>query len=509
MNGTQQIFPGPAPEQPSPPAALEASQPVRLGLSHWVLSFPVVLALALAVLVFYNARDRFKDPDTWWHLKVGESIWNTRSIPDRDQYSYTTGNRPWLAHEWLSQLSLYAAYRWGGYPTLWLWLAGFGSLLFILLYVLCSLHSGNAKVSLLGGMMGWYFGTVSLALRPLILGHVFLIVELILIHLARRHHRRWLWGLPPLFAVWVNCHGSHFFGLGVLGLYLVCSFLSFRAGLLASEPWDARTRKLLCAILPGSVAALFVNPMGWRLPFYPLDLIFRQKANLEFITEWNALDFQSAWGMGLLVVTLVCALLVLLRRTELRLDELLLFLAGVFVGARHTRLVFVFGILAAPLLCRLLADLWPRWEPGRDNRVANAVMILASLAILTAVSPGATHLRTQVEKNHPAGAVEFIRKTGLAGPMLHDYVFGGYLIWALPEHKVFADGRADLFVRSGVFMEYMRWSNLQEDPRVMLDKYKINFCLLQKNSAMNAVLPYIPGWKKVYSDEIAVIFARQ
>ena len=54
-----------------------------------VFSFPVVLALLLIVLMLFTVRSRFSDPDMWWHLKTGEIIWNTQSIPRVDLFSFT------------------------------------------------------------------------------------------------------------------------------------------------------------------------------------------------------------------------------------------------------------------------------------------------------------------------------------------------------------------------------------------------------------------------------------
>ena len=107
-----------------------------------------------------------------------------------------------------------------------------------------------------------------------------------------------------------------------------------------------------------------------------------------------------------------------------------------------------------------------------------------------------------------AKAIEFIRKTGLSGRMLNDYVFGGYLIWALPEHKVFVDGRTDIYDWTGVLADYGAWAMLRTDPRTLLDKYHIGFCHLSRTAPMSRVLPSLPGWKMVYSDERSIIFAR-
>src|SRR5258706_10828497 len=94
-------------------------------------SFPVVLRFALTVLTVLTVGKRFDDPDLWWHLKVGELIWTTHSIPSADLFSYTTANHPWVAHEWLAETAIYAAYRACGYTGLMIWLCAVPSLLFV------------------------------------------------------------------------------------------------------------------------------------------------------------------------------------------------------------------------------------------------------------------------------------------------------------------------------------------------------------------------------------------
>src|SRR6185436_15487802 len=84
-------------------------------------SFPVMLASVLVVLSVLTVRSRFNDPDLWWHLKTGEIIWNTHSIPSVDLFSFTTNNHPWTAHEWLSQVTIYGGWKAGGYTGLMIW----------------------------------------------------------------------------------------------------------------------------------------------------------------------------------------------------------------------------------------------------------------------------------------------------------------------------------------------------------------------------------------------------
>ena len=114
---------------------------------------------------------------------------------------------------------IYAAYRFGGYFGLMLLFCALASGFCVLLYLLGWLAGGDRKVIMLDALMGWLFGTVGFALRPQMVGSLFSILVLVLIELGRRHNYRWLWGLPPLFALWVNCHPSQILGLIVLAAY--------------------------------------------------------------------------------------------------------------------------------------------------------------------------------------------------------------------------------------------------------------------------------------------------
>jgi len=293
----------------------------------------------------------------------------------------------------------------------------------------------------------------------------------------------------------------------VRGVYWVTSLVRRKWGLVVAEPCDRKESRALGLTLILSALALCCNPVGVRLLLYPLNLWFQQTTNLSSIEEWFPLDVSSARGIAIVGTVLAIFLLSLLRRTELRLRDLLMVLVVFALALQHTRMMFLFGIVAGPVLCRLLvAELGS--DRQRDHPWANGVLISICLAVAAVAFPSAREIQRQTRKSNPVGAVDYIRRTGLAGPMLNDYGFGGYLIWALPENKVFIDGRADIFDWAGVMSEFGRWATLQDDPVQLLDKYRIRFCLLSKNAPMGRLLPYLPGWRKAYSDDVATVFVR-
>ncbi len=478
------------------------------GVLRRIFSFPAVLGAMLVVLSVLTVRSRFDDPDMWWHLKTGQIIVATHSIPTTDIYSYTTNHQTSVPHEWVSQVLIYFAYRWGGYSGLMLWLCLFSAGLLVAGYALCSLYARNAKVGFVGAMVIWFFATVGLAVRPQMLGYLLLAVELLVVHLGRTRDPRWFFCLPPLFAVWVNCHGSFFLGLVVAAVFLFSSFFRFKQGLLVAPAWDARQRKLLALALGLSLAALFINPGGVKQILYPLNTLLQQPVGLSEVSEWKPLQLTDPRAVGLLGVLGSVFLAIVVLKSELFWDELLILAMGTWLALSHQRMAFVFGILAAPILSRLLSTSWEGYDPDKDRPLANAVVIAASLLVALWSFPGPQVLARQVEQASPVKAVEYIHNHHLSGNMLNDYVYGGYLIWAAPDHPVFIDGRADVFEWTGVLGEFGNWAMLQSDPNTLLDKYRIDFCLLTRQSAMVHVLPLLTQWKMVYSDDASVIFQR-
>src|SRR5215208_5889761 len=129
------------------------------------LPFSSVLMAGLVAIAFLTVSTRFHDPDLWFHLRLGELIWSTHTIPATETLSSTAYGHPWTAHEWLAQVSIYATYRTGGDAGLMLWLAGLTSLLLIVVYSLAYRCCDNALVSFLAAVCAWFFATSGLAIR--------------------------------------------------------------------------------------------------------------------------------------------------------------------------------------------------------------------------------------------------------------------------------------------------------------------------------------------------------
>src|SRR5690606_11959874 len=141
---------------------------------------------------------------------------------------------------------------------------------------------------------------------------------------------------PPLFAVWVNCHGSFALGLAVLTAILAAAHIDLEWGLIESTRWPAEKLRIFRFVLIASGLALLINPVGWELAVYPLNLFFAQGDNLANIAEWQPLNFQEPRGMGVFAVVAIVVLVALALARKVRLEEIALVLMGSYLAVHHS-----------------------------------------------------------------------------------------------------------------------------------------------------------------------------
>src|SRR5579859_459850 len=88
----------------------------RLGLS-----WPLLIAIFGFATTLAPGPRVLADPDILWHVVTGNWILAHGAVPHADPFSYTMPGAPWVAHEWLAEVLLGAAYDamgWHGPATL-------------------------------------------------------------------------------------------------------------------------------------------------------------------------------------------------------------------------------------------------------------------------------------------------------------------------------------------------------------------------------------------------------
>jgi hypothetical protein len=495
------------------------------GFRGWLragTSFLAVLTLVLIGIqyIFSMYHPDLNDPDIWWHMRNAQYLLQKHQFPRVDMFSFTVAGHPWVNHEWLSELPFYFVYRAFG-------LMGLKSLsffilgaIFLLLLYLCYQESRNFKASVTACYFSTFLATVSFGPRTILFGYLYMVILLIIVQRFRDRGTGPLWLIPPLFCLWVNTHGS--WSLGLILFFFICAsgLVDGNWGRLQSRKWTPGQLRTLMIVGATSIAALFVNPFGWRLPYYPFDLAFKQKLNITHVAEWVSVDFHTVRGKMVLILVVAMLVGAIVRNRRWNLGELLIFLFALYSGLTYIRFLVLLGIVAAPVLAKTL-DFFPSYRPLDETPKINVVVILAMIGAMIYFWPREAKVRASVEETYPSGVLPYLKAHPPIGNVLNFYLWGGYIGWKDPDIKIFVDSRVDIFEYAGVLADYLTIlgvDNLQHRPDDLLGKYKINYVLFppadNKNPLLNGgalvdVLQHDPHWTTLYKDKVCVLLARQ
>ena len=348
-------------------------------------------------------------------------------------------------------------------------------------------------------------GVVSIGPRTLLFGWLCMVGLLLVLDRFQRTGKG-LWLLPPLFALWINLHGSWLFGVIVLTMTIASGLVEGEWGLVEARRWRPGELKKLLLALAASLAALFVNPFGYKLVLYPYTLLLRQQGIMQHVEEWQPVNFSAGNGKLALVVILGLVAAALFSRRRWRLDEASLTAFALWAALSHVRFLFFAALIVAPILAPRL-KLFPPYQRELDKPWLNAGIIVAVIAWVIFSFPSAVELQQKVDEAYPRAALDFMQGQHITGRILNDYAWGGYMEWNAPQLKPFIDGRADIFVFNGVFEDYLSVITMKH-PFEILDKYKIDYVLVPPNQPLTYLLEHSPAWHSIYSDKVATLFGR-
>jgi hypothetical protein len=462
-------------------------------------------ALAFGILVFVlvigvTGQHLLADPDTQWHIAVGRWILEHGRVPTVDSHSQTFLGKPWIAKEWLSQVILalaYAAAGWNGVAVL---AAGAVAITFSLMLRLL-LRDLALLPALILAIAAIAMSSSHFLARPHVLAFPFMLLWTAGLVRAVEEKRTPSWRLLGALLAWANLHGGF-----TLGLVLVAAF-ALEAGV--ASPAGAVRRRTATAWTKFGVAATVTACLT---PYGPESMLVTVRVltlgeMLPAISEWQSPNFNKVPFHELLLLAGLFGLVA--ARVRVPLVRLLIVFGLLHLFLSHARNAELLATLAplalAPCIARQWTVLGRTGPPPVARRATIGFSILAAalvglgLARATAVTPPPGVL--------PAAALAFAQQSGVQGPVFNDYNFGGALI--LRGIPTFIDGRGELY--GATFAKrYLAALYLRDGAQLgeLLDEYGIQWTLLTNDRPANRVLERLPGWRRVYRDEIATAFER-
>ena len=482
-------------------------------------SIPAVIFGVLATLVPILLQHPMlnSDGDLARHLRHGRYMIEHGGLIRADPFSFTRPGEPLVGFEYGSQLLYALAERLGGLPAV----AVLAGLLIALTYALLTrflLKQGvDPLLACLTVAMAIALGAGHWNARP----HLFSFVAVvILLRLLEERPRKPILATGLLFVIWANLHGGFVYGWILIGIYLVGSLGELMWG--EDRPtWRARVRYYL-TMLATAVMVTLLNPHGLELHRHLLGF-FGTPYLMDNTAEFVSPDFHEVGGKVLLTLLLLCVLLLTLYRPRPTLPRLLLICAGIAFALISVRNVPLFGLTALPILAIHVDGLWRRLpDPGgvrsRFETTAGTtstlpwalpiLVLLAGLAVARGRVGSLQLIRDGFDSTvFPVAAVAKARNEHLQGRLFNDFTWGGYLVYAWPEQKIFIDGGTDFFGED-IFREYVEIKLLSPGWRDLLAKRDISLMLLERDDALTHELARDDRWSLWYCDSLSVIFRR-
>ena len=468
------------------------------------------------------------DTDTWWHLKTGEYIIENGEIPQTDIFSHTRFGESWRGASagWTMQSGLFLIYLNLGYAGLNIFTACMVTLAFFIIYK--SMSGGE----FLKGFILIFAAVVSSvfwAARPYLMTFVLSALTILILEDYRWKRKDRLWVIPLIMILWVNSHGGFVYGVIIWGLYGIAEGIIWMGQ--AKTIKNFFTKDWFLSGLKGSVGkllligllmilAISINPAGPSMLLYPFETV-SIAALQDFIQEWQSPNFHDINAQPFVWMIIAFLGIFGVSKDKLALSDFILLGTFTYMGLLAGRNIAIFALISAPIFSRYAAPLAVKLGdkfnfhglsdeiPKKPLRIINIIILI--LLFSTVILKMAVVLPTNINQAHvsdylPSKAIDYLKENPLKGKILNTYNWGGYLIWEIPEHPVFVDGRTDLY-RDEILLEWLGIMKADQGWEEKLDHWDIDIIFIERNMYLARELN-LDEWGLVYQDEQAVIYTR-
>jgi tetratricopeptide (TPR) repeat protein len=492
----------------------------------------------VAAAAFVLGLRQVSDPDVWTHLAHGRALVAARGLPPHEPFTYPGLALPYYNTEWLFGVGLYAGYVVGGLAAVVLLKCALLALAAVLLWRTAMLapRAGDSDTRgiraavtvsvVLAALLAMRYRFVE---RPDVVLMVFIAATVYALDaFMLEGRRRALYLLVPMVVIWANVHPSVIVAAGPFGAVLgggAALWLLGRRGNDLAVPSLPQLRVVTVVGLVALVASL-LNPYGWDAVTLP----FRLAGSEWFTHEVTELQRPRPGDHPIpitLGVLLVATLALHIRRAPVQ--AVLLAAPFAWLALSGARFVFLFPVVAAPLVARRLADVltserFARWRRAWTIVASGSALAVGVAVILAVANIGPFALRDRRPglgvdaRAVPEGALAYLDRVGVAGHLFNAFHFGGYIAWRdAPRRAPIIDGRAWV---PPELIEEIHFARVYPAHLARLQRvYGFEAAIMDYASFAGEPLDEVaPGadaglngeeWALVYWDDVALVYVRR
>jgi hypothetical protein len=461
-----------------------------------------------------------RDADTTLHIRVGEQILSSGSIPTTDSFSFSKPGGTWYAFEWLSEVALASAYNLAAFKGVVL-LAGMLIALYLTMLLKYAIWRGaNGMIALFVVLMAATVSTIHFHARPHLFTLLFLTGAIWILEYDRRAGGLLIWTLVPLTALWANLHGG--FVIFLVLLALRCAGCAAEAWLWPDQHRLTEAKQLAKVGLACGLASL-LNPYGIYLHLHIFDTLQSTWIKTN-VSEFLSPTFRSQemyYFMLLLFAGLFCVVSLIRKR---RLAEPLWIVFLAYASLTSVRHATIFVLVAAPIISLEASEWWSKVVAGRSrtsvlglldditrkfsSKLNGTSVFIPAVIVVLAFASGVSWPQEFAADAVPMKLVEKHLDLLSSGRLFASDQIADYLVFLNPRQKVFIDSRHNYY-GDKIGNDYIAIAGGGSRWRSLLDQYRIDVVLAETNAPITSLVKTTADFVLVDSDKQYALFARR
>jgi hypothetical protein len=478
-------------------------------------------ALLLMVLIVLAAASKpvlydTLDPDSFWHLRVADTIARVGVHPIVDDLSFNSIRTPWVPYSWLAELTMRAIWNttgWRGTVAAQTMIVAAWTVLLLaasreLTRQADAASSNPSRDSglrcCIATVAGLYLSLPYLSFRPVTFAFVLIALVALLVMRDRRRQTPLVWLAVVASGLCANVH------------LLAWTCFVWPMGLLIDDLHNARPWRRHALLTFLVAAASLATPLlpgmirtAWGFQFQ--DAIVAQSG----INELQSV-FRGSGGVVLAAIVVGLLVRCWLARGRMGIAPLIWLAAASALLVRLGRFAPLYSLAAAPVLAALVLPLRDNVLGRAPVRAILAIVLAAMIWRITSQFPRpGTDLSAWLNRHgpdtpgYPCGAADFVSRlpapaaAPTAGRIINEFNWGGYLAWRLgPRYQVFMDGRTQLYSRQFWFATTLG-ERRQCAQNVAATNADVAILPLKRTDWRDALMAR--GWRLAYQDDRAIV----
>ncbi len=234
-----------------------------------------IVFLLLSIYFFHPVTNLVGD--LGYYLKIGEIIFQTKTVPSTNLFSYTYPNYPFINPNWLSEVIFYICFGAFGFNGLIILSVLLIVGAFFLIFITAA-RKFDVLTTIIIALIYIHVLYERTEIKPELFSFLFLSIFITILYRYKERYTKWIFALTPLELLWVNFHIYFFVGIVVLLLFLIDALISKK------DTFNSKRIFTLSAVTLASGLVTLFNPnilKGAAYPFFVLN-------NYAFPVEENA-----------------------------------------------------------------------------------------------------------------------------------------------------------------------------------------------------------------------------